>query len=120
MLEITLSFHNDFIDDVAIQNCNYVDEDPNNLFDDFFQKLDGCVERHAPVKKLKPKEIIKLKAKPWINDKLFHTIKMKNKLFERKKRQPNNENVKILYNLFRNKVNRELSKSKKIILCYIF
>ena len=38
---------------------------------------------------------------------------MKNKLFERKKRQPNNENVKILYNLFRNKVNRELSKSKK-------
>ena len=70
------------------------------------------MERHAPVKKLKPKEI-KLKAKPWINHKLFHTIKMKNKLFERKKRQPNNENVKILYNLFRNKVNRELSKSKK-------
>ena len=25
---------NDFIDDVAIQNWNYVDEDPNNLFDD--------------------------------------------------------------------------------------
>ena len=49
---------------------------------------------------------IKLKAKPWINPKLFHTIKMKNKLFEREKRQPNNENVKILYNLFRNKVNR--------------
>ena len=38
---------------------------------------------------------------------------MKNKLFERKKRQPNNENVKILYNLFRNKVNRELIKFKK-------
>ena len=108
---------NDFIDDVAIQNWNYVDEDPNNLFDDFLWKLDGCVERHAPVKKIKPKEI-KLKAKPWINHKLFHTIKMKNKLFERKKRQPNNENVKILYNLFRNKVNRELSKSKKSYATY--
>ena len=76
------------------------------------------MERHAPVKKLKPTGI-KLKSKPWINPKLFHTIKMKNKLFERKKRQPNNENAKILYKLFRNKVNRELSKSKKS-LCYIF
>ena len=102
----------DFIDDVAIQNWNYEEEEPSNLFDDFLWKLDGCVERHAPIKKLKPKEI-KLKAKPWINANLFHMIRMKNKLFERKKRQPNNENVKILYNLFRNKVNRELTKSKK-------
>ena len=70
------------------------------------------MERHAPIKKLKPKEI-KLKAKPWINANLFHMIRMKNKLYERKKRQPNNENVKILYNLFRNEVNRELIKSKK-------
>ena len=44
----------DFIDEVAIQNWNYVDEDPNNLFVDFLWKLDGCMERHAPVKKLKP------------------------------------------------------------------
>ena len=43
---------------------------------------------------------------------------MKIKLFERKKRQPDNENVKILYNLFRNKVNRELSKSKKSYATY--
>ena len=55
----------DFIDDVAIQNWNYEEEEPSNLFDDFLWKLDGCVERHAPIKKLKPKEI-KLKAKPWI------------------------------------------------------
>ena len=39
-------------------------------------------------------------------------IKIKNKLFYRKKRQPNNTNVKRLYNLFRNRVNRELKKSK--------
>ena len=44
-------------------------------------------------------------------------IKIKNKLFSRKKRQPNNENVKRLYNLFRNRVvNKELVKSKKITM----
>ena len=40
-------------------------------------------------------------------------IKIKNKLFNRKKRQPKNEDIKRLYNLFRNRVNRELIKSKK-------
>ena len=40
-------------------------------------------------------------------------IKIRNKLFQRKKRQPNNENIKRLYNLFRNRVIRELRKSKK-------
>ena len=29
------------------------------------------------------------------------------------KRQPSNENVKLLYNIFRNLVNRDLKKSKK-------
>ena len=40
-------------------------------------------------------------------------IKTKNKLFERKGRQPTNENVKLLYNIFRNRVKRELKKSTK-------
>ena len=43
-------------------------------------------------------------------------IKIKNKLFERKKRQPANENVKHLHNIFRNHVNREFKKSMKS--CY--
>ena len=40
-------------------------------------------------------------------------INIRNKLFRRRKRQPDNENVKRLYNLFRNRVIRELKKSKK-------
>ena len=40
-------------------------------------------------------------------------IKIKNKLFYRKKRQPNNDKINKLYNIFRNRVNRELIKSKK-------
>ena len=41
-------------------------------------------------------------------------IKIRNKLFQRKKRQPNNENNKRLHNLFRNRVIRELKKSQNI------
>ena len=40
-------------------------------------------------------------------------IKTKNKLFQRKKRQLNNLEIKRLYNLFRNRVNRELQKAKR-------
>ena len=49
------------------------------------------MDRHAPIKKLNSREI-KLKFKPWINPELSKMIKIKNKLFERKKRQPTNEN----------------------------
>ena len=40
-------------------------------------------------------------------------IKIRNKIFVRKKRQPNNESCKHLYNLFRNRVNSEIKKSRK-------
>ena len=102
----------DFHDDVSIQNWNYDLDNPTDLFNDFFWRIESCVDRHAPIKKLNSREI-KLKAKPWITPGLSKIIKTKNKLFERKKRQPTNENVKLLYNIFRNRVNRELNKSKK-------
>ena len=102
----------DFYDDISIQNWNYDLANPTDLFNDFFWRLEGCVDRHAPIKKLNSKEI-KLKVKPWITQEISKMIKTKNKLFERKKRQPTNENVKLLYNIFRNRVNRELKKSKK-------
>ena len=75
---------NDFIDDVSIQTWNYDLDNPSDLFNDFYCRLEECVDRHAPIKKLKPKEI-KMKTKPWITPELCHTIKTKNKLFERKK-----------------------------------
>ena len=102
----------DFHDDVSIQNWNYDLDNPTDLFNDFFWRIESCDDRHAPIKKLNSREI-KLKAKPWITPELSKIIKTKNKLFERKKRQPTNENVKLIYNIFRNQVNRELNKSKK-------
>ena len=99
-------------DDVSIQNFNNQLVDVNDQFLDFYYKLQGCVDRHAPLKKLTPKEV-KLEQKPWISKELIKMIKIKNKLFNRKKRQLNNDNIKRLYNIFRNRVNREITKSKK-------
>ena len=101
-----------FRDDVSIQMFQKEFVNVNDQFVDFFFKLDGCVNRHAPLKKLTNKEF-KLKQKPWITSKILKMIAIKNKLFNRKKRQPNNDNIKRLYNIFRNRVNRELIKSKK-------
>ena len=75
-------------------------------------RLDGCVERHAPTKRLSPKEV-KFKLKPWITPEIQKLIRIRDRLFARKKRQPENEYVKDVYNKVRNKVSRELAKSKK-------
>ena len=101
-----------FRDDVSIQNWNYSHDNVHDSFKDFYSKLEGSVNRHAPLKKLSPRET-KLKSKPWLNAEILKLIKARNKIFARKKRQPNNENLKRLYNLLRNRVNRELKKSKK-------
>ena len=70
------------------------------------------MHRHATIKKLSPGEI-KLKSKPRITDKIKKMIKFRNKLFAHKKQQPNNANVTELFNKFRNRINREIIKSKK-------
>ena len=106
------TFSEDSFRDVSIQNFDNNFEDVNVQFKDFYLRLKGCVERHALFKKLTSKEI-KLKHKPWITVDINKMIKLKNKLFQRKKRQTNNLEIKRLYNLFRNRVNRELKKAKK-------
>ena len=40
-------------------------------------------------------------------------IKFRNKLFARKKRQPSNNSIVELFNKFRNRINKEITKSKK-------
>ena len=102
----------DFHDDVSIQKWNYDLNNSTELLSYFFWRLEGCVNRHAPIKKLNCRDI-KLKVKPWITAELSKMTKIINKLFEKKKRQPINENVKYLYNVFRNRVNRELKKKTK-------
>ena len=86
--------------------------DVNDQFNDFYWRLEGCVQRHAPIKKLSKKEL-QATSKPWITREVENLIKHRDKLFKRKKRQPNNEDISSLYNQFRNRVNREVKKYKK-------
>ena len=53
----------------------------------FYWRLEGCVDRHVPLKKLSKKDI-KLKSKPRITPAIMKMINERNKLFKRKKRQP--------------------------------
>ena len=101
-----------FREDVSIQNWNNDLNNANDLFIDFHFKLKGCVDRHAPLKQLTPKEA-KIANKPWITPAISKMIKIRNKIFARKKRQPSNVILKRSYNLFRNRASRELKKSKK-------
>ena len=85
--------------------------DVNFLAADFVWKLNGTGDRHAPIEKLKPREI-KLRLKPWITSDIQKLLKVRDNLFERKKRQPDNDHVKQAYNTARNRVTRELKRSK--------
>ena len=101
-----------FRDDVSIQPWLDQTNDPNLLMADLVWRLDGCTERHAPMKKLSPRET-KLKLKPWINRDIQKLIRVRDKLFARKKRQPDNERVRQAYNTVRNRVTHAIFKSKK-------
>ena len=80
--------------------------------DDFFWRLEGCVDREGPIERLKHREI-KLKLKPWITPDIQNLIKSRDRLFARKKRQPDNVHIQNVYNQARNRVSRLLEKSQK-------
>ena len=101
-----------FRDDISIQPWITNTNEVNALTNDFVWRLEGCAERHAPTKKLKPKEV-KLKFKPWITPEIMKLIRTRDRLFTRKKRQPDNQRIKEIYNQARNRVKNKLKKSKQ-------
>ena len=83
-----------FREDGSIQNGDYTHENVHDLFKDFYSKLEGAVNRHAPLKKLSLKEI-KVKSKPWLNAEILKMIKIRNKVFNRKKGNPIMKSVNV-------------------------
>ena len=77
--------------------------------------MEGCVDRHGPIKELNERE---KKSKPWITKDIIKLIKKRNQLLKNKKRK-DDANTYRTYKLFRNKVNGEVKKSKKIIMLII-
>ena len=99
-----------FRDDVSIQKWDNNLEDVNDQFNDFLARLEGCVDRHAPIKELNQREK-KLINKPWITKEIIKLIMKRNCIFKNKKKA--DVNTIRTYNLFRNRINREIKNSKK-------
>ena len=105
-----------FIDDMSIQNweaSNFTDT--NSTFDDFVWRIEDCVDRHAPFKKLNKKQV-KKNSKPWINNDIIKMIRHRDRLFKKFKAVPFNNHIKSIYNLFRNRITREIKKAKNYII----
>ena len=64
-----------FRDDVSIQIWKEDSNDANVLMSDFVWRLDGCAERHAPVKKLSPRDV-KLRLNPWMNPEMLKLFRI--------------------------------------------
>ena len=103
----------DFIDDVSIQNWNANNSnDTNSKFNDFLWRVEGCVDRHAPLKRMNNRQQKKM-ANPWISKNIIKMISHRERLLHRKKESPCNQHLEKSYKLFRNRITREIKKAKK-------
>ena len=91
---------------------NYLnnDSDINRIYDKFLEDITTLVEKHVPIIKCTNHES-KLKAKPWINNRIQKMMKVRDRLL-RKVKKDRNETNKQFYKKFRNRVANELKKSK--------
>ena len=102
-----------FREEVSNYQWQYDSEDPNILMSDFYSKIGGSSDKHVKVKKLSPREM-KLKLNPWITQEIRKMLAIRDRLFARKKREPNNVTVEQAYKLARNRVSRKIQNSKKM------
>ena len=102
-----------FIADITIQKWYNDFQEVNDSYNDFIFRLEGCVNRHVPIKKLNQKEQ-RRNQKPWITNEILKKIKHRNKLFAQRKSNPNEVNIKRIYVLFCNAVNRDIKTAKKL------
>ena len=101
-----------YLNDLARQCWGSHIPDVNNKYTEFITKLEECTNSHVPIRELSRKEQ-KIKNKPWITNFILKKITHRNRLFVKKKRNPNNADLKMAYNLFRNSVTRDIKASKR-------
>ena len=83
----------------------------DNLVNEFLNKYENTINKHAPLIKIKKKDQ-KLQSKPWITSELFKLIKRKNRLFKSYIKQKTEES-RIIYKTVRNKLTHLLNMSKR-------
>ena len=101
-----------FREEISNHQWEHDSNDPSILMSDFYTKLGGSSDNHVKVKKLTPREM-KLKLNPWITPEIKKMLNLRDRLFARTKREPNNERVRQVYKTARNRVSRKILKSKK-------
>ena len=87
------------------------DTDVNKKFDRFLKDLSTLTNKHAPIIKRSRKEM-KLKDKPWINNKLQTMMRIPDRILLKLKKKTTNHNL-TLYKKIRNRVSNEIKKSKE-------
>ena len=97
--------------DSSLLNFNFASDDVNVQYQDFYDKLQSCYNNHVPLKKVSCNKF-NLDLKSWITPELQKMIRIRNRLFKKKKIQKDNVNTRRAYNLFHNRVIRRLKKAK--------
>ena len=97
------------------ENLNFTmqsQQNVNTIFDTFHKLLTETVNQYAPIRDATRKEIQKIE-KPWLTDGIIlKSIENKHKLYA-KKIKYNNPTVTSEYNVYRNNLNRLITRSIK-------
>ena len=102
----------DFLNDLSANDWDNNITDTNAKYNIFMWDLEHYANKHAPLKKVNKRKQ-KIMTKPWISDQILKKIKHRNKLFAKKKNNPEDAYTKSVYNKFRNSVNKDIRSSKK-------
>ena len=101
-------------DDVSNLQWSFQPHDPNILMADFISKLGTSSDKHVAIKKLNQKEI-KLRLHPWITPEIRKLLNVRERLFARKKIDPDNERLDQVYKIARNRANRKILRNLRRI-----
>ena len=101
--------------DFTIQNWSNLENqniDSCEKFNDFLWRVNSCVDRHAPMKRLSKKQI-KLHLKPWITNRIIKMMSHRDKLFLKWNKNRGDVQINNAYKKFRNRTRQEIRKSKR-------
>ena len=90
-------------------------DDPNFSFENFYQKVNGIIDNHLPLKKISKKEL-KQQFKPWITRGIIKSMKTRDQLFKKyiNSKNENKEQIHNEYKIHRNRIVELIRLSKKI------
>ena len=92
------------VDWSVVTRCNNVNEAWGMFKNIFTQVLDSI----APVKEIR----IKVRTEPWIDDNILQLIRKRDKLLSLSNKNKSNKDIRHLFNETRNKLQREIKKTK--------